>query len=227
MYFVSQPIVTNGLLVYYDTTNQMSYTSGSNLIDLSGNNRTGTFPSGSSISSNPTLINFNPSTTRTPLNITNMPSLPINGWTVAMLVKPKLGGVTDFWNYWFFQNSGGGHQYTFGAFATTVGFSFKDEIDGVSLSRGFSDWGYLVFGVTSDYKSFISLNGEPKQYTATTGWTGGSNINFSSIFNRSDGSVGNASGWRADTQVFSIYNKELSQAEIQQNFNALKGRYGL
>lgn len=223
MYFVSQPIVTNGLLVYYDSTNQMSYRSGSNWIDLSGNNRTGTFPSGSGLGTNPTSVNFNPSTTKTPLDLANMPSLPINGWTVAMLVKPKQGASTSFWNYWFFQNAGpGAHQYTFGTWQTSVGFEFKDEIDGISLYRNFSNWGYLVFGVTSNYRSFISLNGENKEYTTTTGWTGGANINFNSVFQGR-----NLDGWRGDAQIFSIYNKELSQAEVTQNFNALRGRYGL
>jgi hypothetical protein len=222
MYFVSSPIATSGLVVHYDTVNQLSYTSGSNFTDLSGNNRIGTFPSGSTFNRIPSSISFNPSTTSTPLNISNVPSLPINGWSVTMLVKPKVGVDASFWNYWFFQNGGGSHQYTFGAWQTQVGFVFKDEVDGVTLERNFSNWGYLVFGVTSDYKSFISLNGEPKQYTATTGWTGGSNINFNSVFHRPG-----SNGWRADVQTFSIYNKELSQTEIQQNFNALKGRYGL
>jgi hypothetical protein len=47
--------------------------------------------------------------------------------------------------------------------------------------------------------------------------------------------TGRISGWTTDSLykipmdliTFKIYNKQLSQTEIQQNFNALRGRYGL
>jgi hypothetical protein len=40
-------------------------------------------------------------------------------------------------------------------------------------------------------------------------------------------SMGDGSSLSGDWSVFKVYNRALSQAEVAQNFNALKGRYGL
>lgn len=74
----------------------------------------------------------------------------------------------------------------------------------------------------------IYVNGTSYPLTQITGTQSASTRSFT------DGLV-RLSGWRSDTQykmpmdlaIFKIYNKQLTDTEIQQNFNACRGRFGL
>jgi hypothetical protein len=89
----------------------------------------------------------------------------------------------------------------------------------VSLSTGFT---ILHFGTTSSSYSFTSVNGEAKVLSNTSdGWTGGDDINFDEFFR------GGSTYFGAKIANMLIYNKELSQKEILQNFKATKSKFNL
>ena len=88
------------------------------------------------------------------------------------------------------------------------------------MDEGFS---VLHFGSTSDSKSFYSINAASKTLSSGTGgWTGGNDIVFDRFFYN-----GSSSYYSASIGNILVYSKELSDAEITQNYNALKTRFGI
>jgi V8-like Glu-specific endopeptidase len=82
-----------------------------------------------------------------------------------------------------------------------------------------NDWNYVCFGATADYKSFISIDGNPKTKSASaTDWNNSDPLTFSNIFG--DGSSNFTCNWAHCL----IYNRELSDDEIKKNFTKLKVR---
>ena len=80
-------------------------------------------------------------------------------------------------------------------------------------------WNYICFGVTADYKSFISIDGNPKTKSASaTDWNNSDPLTFENIFG--DGSSNFTCNWSHCL----IYNRELSDDEIEKNFTKLKVR---
>ena len=70
--------------------------------------------------------------------------------------------------------------------------------------------------------SFTSINGEAKVLSnGSGGWTGGDDINFDEFFK------GGSTYFGAKIANMLIYNKELSQKEILQNFKATKSKFNL
>jgi len=148
------------------------------------------------------------------------------GFTVMMAIDVNDSQSSSSWNYWFVQTANDGHKYEFGKYgAGGNSFSFKDNFNtsqsskSVSLSPGFS---ILHFGTTSSSYSFSSINGEAKALSnGSSGWTGGNDINFDEFFR------GGSSYFGAKIANMLIYNKELSQKEILQNFKATKSKFNL
>lgn len=148
------------------------------------------------------------------------------GFTVMMAIDVNDSQSSSHWNYWFMQNPAGSHKYEFGKYGVGGNqFQFKDNINSsessrnVSLSAGFS---ILHFGTTSSSYSFTSINGEAKVLSSSSGgWTGGDDINFDEFFK------GGSTYFGAKIANMLIYNKELSQKEILQNFKATKSKFNL
>ena len=88
-------------------------------------------------------------------------------------------------------------------------------------SVAFSDWTFVVCGVTTNYYTFISTNGSTKTLGSSNDWNNSDQINLDKIFGT--GTNNYSCLWNN----VMIYNRELTNAEIQQNFNATRGRYGL
>jgi len=220
MYFVAQPIVTNGLILNLDAGNTLSYTSGSSTWrDLSGNNY------------NTTLVN-NPT-----FSTGNGGSVDFNGSTsYSVLTDASLTNYTTVTaNIWMYLNS---YTNTFETY-----FSYNAEEAGPSKGFGLRRWGTNIFecwGGTSRklYKNgTLILSGSAGLASGfnTTGawemitlvasgistWQGHNRLTLAS---RSDSL---ASTTNVKVGLFSLYSRELSQTEVQQNFNALKGRYGI
>lgn len=93
------------------------------------------------------------------------------------------------------------------------------------------NWKHYVFEMRSDVSytnNKIYINGISQSLSQQRGSENSGNRNFNS-------GNGRISGWRYNTQypipmncsVFRVYNRALSSTEIQQNYDALKGRYGL
>jgi len=93
-----------------------------------------------------------------------------------------------------------------------------------------NNWAHYIFEMRSDVsysnnKIYINSIAQTLSQLLSTENSG------TRVFNSGNGRI---SGWRQngyympmEVSVFRVYNRQLSQAEVTQNFNAVKGRYGL
>ena len=114
-------------------------------------------------------------------------------------------------------------------------FSTASTVAADSLSQrsaSFSDWTFVVCGVTTDYKSFLSTNGSSKSVGVSTDWTTTGEINLDKIFGTgSDSAAGitteTNSNYKCHWNNVMIYNRELTNDEIQINFEAYRRKFNL
>ena len=233
MSFVHSPkIVTNGLVLALDAGNTKSYTSGSTTwFDKSGNANNGTLTNGPTYSSaNGGSIVFDGVDD---LIIKNPPftGLPSSQLSVFIWVKfNSLSAVyyelvsqgrtpSNYEGEWVLgtNNVSGSARLSFFDYNSGYGFNV---VNGNTILVT-NQWYYLGFiknGTSGTFYVQGSQDGTPtginKTYT-DTGYVIGGGYRDSSYY---------LSGNLASTQ---IYNRALSATEVQQNFNALRGRYGI
>jgi hypothetical protein len=222
----SPDIVTDGLVLCLDAADSKSYpgsgTTWTNRVER-GNN--GTLVNGPTFdSSNGGSLSFDGTNQYFSLD-SNVTVSPV-GFTVMMAIDVNDSQSSSNWDYWFMQDPAGSYKYEFGKYGVGGNqFQFKDNINSsessrnVGLSAGFS---ILHFGTTSSSYSFTSVNGEAKVLSnGSGGWAGGDDINFDEFFR------GGSTYFGAKIANMLIYNKELSQKEILQNFKATKSKFNL
>jgi hypothetical protein len=229
MYFVSQPIVTNGLILNLDAGNTLSYTSGSSTWrDLAGSNSSGSFVNNPIYqSTNGSSFTFNG--TNQYVNITGDITTALSGSSQASLQMvfdyPSLGTGAD--------STVGGFQATNFEFFfypnTYVGARLYANIQGISSAieiavSATSFIGRKVHAVLTIDPSTIRVyvNGILRGSASNTAgqFASSSNFRLASIPRLGTNFAGNI-------YTTSVYNRALSAAEVQQNFNALRGRYGI
>ena len=237
-------IVTSGLILNLDAGNTNSYVSGSaTWNDISGYGNNGTLING------PIFNSANNGYIRCDgyddyISIPNTPLLKFgsSNFTVEYWFR-KLNTTTgwdDIWgpNAWFSGglpganewtltigngNGGEGNNISFGVEVGTTTYGTPYSTTQLSLNT----W-YQLVGVREGGSLKVYLNSVLNMSTNPVGFTSSSVIN--NVPGR-DIRLGN-SGWnrfytRVDNSQLRIYNKALSAAEIQQNYNATKTRYGL
>lgn len=236
----SPSIVTRGLVAYWDTVNKRSYPgSGSTWFDLSGNGNHGTLTNGPTISSDGNAISFNGTNHYMQANV-NTTSL--NGdptLTVEMFVRRRtgtnIGATTGFWGI-----GGTGQGNAIEGWTPTANLIHLDVYDSTRLSTTsqFYPEGKFVHVVwtkngsgleTTNAKCYV--NGIEVTLTKTR------NATRTNQFNTSTNGVGiclgrivaNENAYHApiDVGTFKVYNVALSEAEVKQNFNSFRARYGL
>lgn len=232
----SPKIVTNNLLLYYDAANTKSYPgTGTAWNDLTTNQYNGTLVDGPTFSTN--IFSFDGLNDRvhvsspsdrfawTPSGAGNN-TLSIDVWfktseTNGNLISKPWNGNGEY-NYRFLPNS---LALQIGAQSYNANFT--------SLATG--SWTHAVFILTSTqvgiYKNGdIHLAFANHSITNNTPSNGNQNINLSimTLYPYSDGWAGDAShALLGDLALLKIYNKQLTQSEASQNFNALRGRFGV
>jgi hypothetical protein len=211
-------IVTDGLVCLLDAGNSKSYSgTGSTWNDLSGNNRNGT------INGSPTFINgyFDITSDSTYISLSNSGLVPrTNDFTYSCWIRfDTVDGLdTIFENgFWtdtlLFRHST--NAFTVYAESAYIGaFSWT-----VTLNR----WLNIVFKRESGIcRAFINNN----QIGSTLTMNTDINLTNSNLWlMRSQHTTGQFTDGKISS--FSIYTKGLSNIEISQNYNALKGRFGL
>jgi hypothetical protein len=222
------PIVTDGLILYYDVGNPRSYPgTGTTLTDLSANNFNGTLSNGIEYDS----ANFGS------LDFTG-PFFVINSNTqLDPIAYGLFADSTSFWTVssWFLPDitntvsgiiAGKANSLTNGTFMVYAQESnLRVRLRGgtilditTSLTETWNEVAITWDGTTAkshlngSYVADISVGTSTKQ-----------NINFT-IGEIDDLSSSRYVGKIAQTKV---YNKALNSTEIQQNYNAIKYRYGL
>jgi hypothetical protein len=217
-------IVTDGLVLALDAANPKSYPgSGTTWTDLSGNGNNGTLVNGPTFdSANKGSIVFDGTNDRT--DIANSSTINITGSNITLcaLVNPSL----------FKQAMAFVHKN----FQYTIAF-YGNASSGTITYADSSNWSYANFG---QHGNFL-----PNKWYYIVATKNSSNIvtiyaNNTVIISKSFGSsitstgnllnVGNYStNYYFDGKIShcKIYNKTLTASEINQNFNALRGRYGI
>ncbi len=227
----SPSIVTNGLVLYLDAANPRSYPgSGTTWTDLSGVSGNGSLSgSGGYTSSNMGYVIFNGGT---------LVDVPFNS---RFPTGSSQRTLCSFFNCTSIQdgeelfgiggNSGNGNRSSLWI-GTDVGLGVECQGCGVFTYNwpGLNKWVYLcaVFpsGATAVNSFKLYVNGfEPSSTFAGTNFT----LNSSSLQCLVGGVPGSSGSHRFNGNVSSVqlYNRALSQLEVQQNFNALRGRFNI
>ena len=231
----SPSIVTNGLVLCLDAANRKSYPgSGTTWTDLSGNNNTGTLTNG------PTF------------NSSNQGSVVLDGTNDYITLGNILNFTTENFtiNTFFYLNSlttstvdQGPVIFYKGAY-TSKGYYFQVRLDGsgffvTSQSGAFqgtqTTTGYFTTGnwyditVTRSGSSAIiysnAINANSTSGTHTNPTSSSENFLLGAYTHAFDPSPIINGNIRISN--FKVYNRALSANEVLQNYNALRGRFGL
>lgn len=229
----SPSIVRNGLVLYLDPANSRSYPgTGTTWTDLSGNGNNATLTNSPTYStSNNGIFTFNGSTQYATVTNTNgfgNAGLSPNQ-TMSIWYNQNDNNSFDFLcgfrndsNYDFFLliiDTGSGNTLEARIRTSNVGIDTN-----VSYLDSYNNtWKNITLSVNgSSIKTYIDgslLNST----NSLTGNYGATSTNFSIGAHPVD------QAWKANGSIGTVlfYNRQLSDAEVRQNFNATKGRYGL
>lgn len=216
----------SGLVLHLDAGNPLSYSgSGNTWNDLSGNGSNVTLTSTTYNAANGGSIVFNGTSSYADFtaNIGNTNVVTVEMWVKTNSLKAPTGamyfgfGRYDVWtsNGNIGYNTAGGDQY---------GFS-SSRIDYLGIE---GNWRHLVFVMNSgsNTNNKIFVNGEIQTLSQLAGTFGATNANFNS-------GLGRIACWRNDLSwlinmqlaSFKIYNRELTQQEIDNNFDAFRTKF--
>ena len=226
--------VTSGLVYYIDAGNVSSYSGTGSSI----NNIAGTAPGASTINNSPAFTSAGQSSYFT-----------FNGSTQYILTdnlfsQSLSSNVTI--ECWVNTSADNGVVVTEqGNLPVNSGWH-DSQIEIVSGNLEVATWEYTIGGSSGTVVGPVTRN-VWQQYTltqsatTTTGYINGSTtastahvrtfgaaaLYYGIMLTDSVTNLGDGSYLAGNWAVFKVYNRALTQAEVQQNYNALKGRYGL
>jgi hypothetical protein len=219
-------IVTNGLVLYLDAANYLSYTSGSTTWnDLSGNNNSGSLVNGPTFSStNAGSIVFDGTNDYVLVN-----SLPITG-NQSITISAWINVISNINadNVLMIYGNPGTQLQTAGIYYRTTDSYVRFTAwgsTGVDYSTGFlkdfNTWhNWVMVYNTTDMVVYrdgvVDPNGPQSR-----------SLNFQTNRFILAGTVSNGVYSNQHTATSQIYNRALSAQEVLQNYNAIKGRFGL
>jgi len=240
MSFVHSPkIVTDGLVLALDAGNTKSYISGSTTwFDKSGRGNNGTLVNGVGYTSsfNGSLV-FDGTDDKVTFG---SPSVSTS-CTVSQWIQPLSGSATTMRNVeyvalnsataviysqlikitntWYHQVIISGYP---AGYAAEMNVYFQSTVTPFVQNNtpyNFTFTWEQTPGVNSTLKTYLNGVYREQQVQTTTYWA-----NTASL---STATYSIASSYKGNVGTTSFYNKALSASEIQQNFNALRGRYGI
>jgi len=220
-------LATNGLLLYLDAGDRLSYPgTGTTWTDLSGNGNHGTLLNGVSYSSaNGGTLVFDGSD-----DYVSLPSgfgTWTNGITIFAIVN--FGAASTWERIMDFGNGSYASNIFLGRNGTSDTLEFQ-MFNGGTLTGTVSTANGIVNNTTAQYA--VALNG-----TTGTAYRNGNLLNTVSLtavpptVTRANNYIGK-SNWadalfQTSMNVVMIYNRGLTAAEIAQNYNFFKSRYGI
>jgi len=224
----TETVVTSGLQLYLDAGDSSSYPgSGTTWYDLSGNGRNFTWNSVSFTSGSipyfSTLGNKATGPASNSFGINNT-----SGYTIFLIMMQNTlsnSGAFEFhsstatYNRGIFSHCTWSDDIVYFDQGGCCGSDTRVQV----ASGGSQTWNIWTFRrFTNSSTRTISKNGS----TLITNTASAANINLSTT-GASVGGTASYTNWNARLGGFIVYNRGLSDAEVTQNFNALKGRYGL
>jgi hypothetical protein len=219
--YAGPEINESGLVLALDAANTKSYPgSGTSWTDLSGN-RQGTINNSPVFGGNYfTFDGVNE-------NVSFPSSIEVStaGFTMGFLMRvpsTQVNGVN--WCHMLADRDFGAGDYEIGIYGTnSTTFIFKENSSTPNSATTIlgTGWNFLVFGMNQNLTPFIYVNGALRTQLATPFVS--STLDFTRLFS----SPSNANYFKCDCSYINLYNRALSAAEVSQNFNALRGRYGV
>jgi len=208
----SPSIVLPGLVLCLDAANTKSYPgSGTTWTDLSGNGNNGTLVNGVGYSGdNLGSLSFDGSNDYVQFSTVSVQTVCFWGRMDADI--PNLAGLVC--------TSATGD----GALRTSPAGTFRTSTDANDFHNGFVS-SFMINGVSNlannGSGAFVIPNGRTLQQDFYVGAIGNAR-NLSTISHTFIGRV-----YKGRVYAVHLYNRKLTNAELLQNYNALKGRYGL
>jgi hypothetical protein len=230
----SPRIVTSGLSLCLDAANRKSYPgTGTLWSDLSGNGYNGVLTDVTYLSANGGVLDFDITATGVCDTQADILDLGSNDFTWEVWVSTDAHSAN---NQTLIEKGATSPNLGYGlyidAFASSNRPTFRYSFDGSNYTF-FGLWdtsGPMIPGTF--YQVVVTRNGG-----TLSGYNNGSRISFrgdlstTAIFNSSEflqfGATNNFAWLDGKLSIIRFYNRALSAAEILQNFNALRGRYGI
>jgi hypothetical protein len=220
--YAGPEINESGLVLSLDAGNPKSYPgSGTTWTDLSGRGNTGTLTNGPTYSSaNGGSIVFDGTNDYSPIATSGFSfgssAGTLSAWAKATAATVNNGNwIITYGNSEINQNRALGvynQVYTFS------GYGFGTEVSAAGFQT--NTW-FNIVGVYNGTNASMYINGVlVSGPTAKTWNTVASNAQIGRQTNGSE-------YWNGNIGQVSVYNRALSAAEVSQNFNALRGRYGV
>lgn len=242
-HIATKGIVQNGLVLNLDSGASSSYGgSGTTWTDLSGNGNNGTLVNGVgfSIASNSNggsmvfdgINDYVSIANTSQFKFANTDPFSIGAWIFCTATS----GFANIFAYAF--TGGRGYYLTLDLGALRQNSFFFDYWDGGSFrgiqgntnSISINTWTYLVATSSSNSVNDMRVyqNGVLTSYT-NRGTGTPSTINYDTIPLQigARGSGASAGYFKGVIPSVHVYNKALTEAEVQQNFNSMRGRYGI
>lgn len=215
----SSTLATNGLMFCLDAMNPKSYPGSGNIwTDLVGS-RQGTLINSPSF--NGEYFSFDGVNQRVvfPSSI----EVATAGFTMGFLMRVPTTQNGTGWNFMLADKDTGQGSFEVGIFGNSnYNFIFKDNDAVPQTVGGFfgTEWRYMVFGMGSNAVPFVYTDGVFTSQSSSTFTS--AILDFTQLF-----SYNNAGHFKCDCSLIHLYKRALTPQEISQNFEALRGRFGL
>ena len=230
------------LVVYLDAGHRSSYSqnsSGVKWLDLTNNNNNGVLLNGATFnSSNQGYINCDGSNDYIELENSDKIKLGRDNFSIEYWVRKKIttvgNGYNNIWgvNKWISGGSPGQNEWMLSLGDVNVDqFQFVVEAGANLYGTGsypltINQW-YQAVGIRKGEKLQLYVNGILRQEYTHPFFNQNSIVNHSGKKIRLNNSYLNMFYTAADNAVLRIYKKALSKEEVRNNFNELRGRFGL
>lgn len=226
-------IVRNGLVLHLDAGKRDSYPrSGTSWVDLSGNGNNGTLNSFSSPSAQTIWNSINGGSiifdgTNDYVSVNNVVPTGDSSKSVFMVFKSTTSISTRQWLFYSGTETDGGR---FALEIESSNFTFNyytAAIQPTIITTNTWYYGGVTYNSTTK-QLLIYLNGALQSTTTFPVGVGPTNLITGNGATNYIGNIFNASiPLNGNISITQVYNRDLSATEVLQNYNALKGRYGL
>lgn len=217
-------VPTSGLALYLDAGNPSSYSgSGSTWTDLSGNGNNGSLSNVTYSSANGGSMQFNG--TSSYINCGNGSSINITGSITINVIFNTTNWTGN--NTWRTLVAKGDTSYRFqnpyDTTFTNFGTSSLSQVDTPGTVSILPNNWYMATAVWDGTSKKIYINGMLDVDVAVTGTLGGNSFNLW----LGDNSQSAGRFYTGGMSVVQIYNRALTEQEINQNFGFFRARYGI
>jgi len=226
--YAGPDVSESGLVLALDAANSKSYPgSGTTWTDLSGRGNTGTLVNGVGYnSSNLGSLSFDGGDDYGVIN-DNSVIKPVNQITVSTFIYPTLTSYSNCRIFGDWHQASGLDRWILYANGSSISWYMRTQTTGEGGTTGWSiinnQWVSLT-GVYNGTNQDLYVNGNFFSRRPCSGTMNSGNGSTPIRFGRQETTGG---GFQGNIAQVSIYNRALSAAEITQNFNATRSRYGI